>query len=62
MAFILKAGGAEAAGKIIPLEALRGAAALVVVVHHFIFGFLPFFTASCPERSPIWRSPGRQHP
>ena len=48
MAFILKAGGAEAAGKIIPLEALRGAAALVVVVHHFVLGFLPFYHGILP--------------
>jgi peptidoglycan/LPS O-acetylase OafA/YrhL len=48
VAFISKVDGAEVGSKIIPLEALRGAAALVVVIHHFFLGFLPYYHGILP--------------
>lgn len=48
MAFISKVDNAETGSKIIPLEALRGVAALVVVVHHFFLGFLPYYHGILP--------------
>jgi peptidoglycan/LPS O-acetylase OafA/YrhL len=48
VSFISKVNDAEAGSKIIPLEALRGAAALVVVIHHFVLGFLPYYHGILP--------------
>jgi peptidoglycan/LPS O-acetylase OafA/YrhL len=35
--------------RLIPLEATRGIAALIVVVHHFFLGFAPQVTGLLPE-------------
>ena len=36
-------------GKVIPLEACRGFAALIVLVHHFFLGFAPSVTGLLVE-------------
>ena len=35
--------------RLIPLEATRGIAALIVIVHHFFLGFAPQVTGLLPE-------------
>lgn len=41
-----------APGKLVPLEALRGCAAVIVVLHHFVLAFLPAYIGLTPDVDP----------
>jgi peptidoglycan/LPS O-acetylase OafA/YrhL len=42
----------EGHGKLVPLEALRGCAAIIVVLHHFVLAFLPRYIGLTPSVDP----------
>jgi peptidoglycan/LPS O-acetylase OafA/YrhL len=49
---VTTAGPSGSPGRLVPLEALRGGAAIIVVLHHFVLAFLPRYIGLTPGVDP----------